>query len=51
MDGTKLILDDESWLLFRQSGTEPVLRIYSEATSVSKMNALLAAGEKLARRK
>ena len=51
MDGTKLILDDESWLLFRQSGTEPVLRIYSEATSVSKMNALLAAGEELARGK
>jgi len=49
MDGTKLLFDDESWLLFRQSGTEPVLRVYSEATSVSKMNALLAAGEELAR--
>jgi len=47
-DGPKLIFDDESWLLFRQSGTEPVLRIYSEATSVEKMNALLGAGEKLA---
>jgi phosphomannomutase len=44
MDGAKLIFGDESWLLFRQSGTEPVLRIYSEATSVEKMNALLAAG-------
>ncbi|MGI9065732.1 MAG: phosphoglucomutase/phosphomannomutase family protein [Pyrinomonadaceae bacterium] len=51
MDGTKLLFDDESWLLFRQSGTEPLLRIYSEATSVSKMNALLSAGEDLARRK
>lgn len=49
MDGTKLLFDDESWLLFRQSGTEPVLRIYSEATTISKMNALLAAGEELAR--
>jgi phosphomannomutase len=48
MDGTKLIFDDESWLLFRQSGTEPVLRIYSEATTVNKMNALLAGGEQLA---
>jgi phosphomannomutase len=48
MDGTKLLFDDESWLLFRQSGTEPVLRIYSEATSVAKVNALLAAGEELA---
>src|SRR5262249_31792441 len=41
LDGTKLIFDDDSWLLFRQSGTEPVLSIYSEATSVEKMNALL----------
>jgi phosphomannomutase len=47
MDGAKLIFDDESWLLFRQSGTEPVLRIYSEATSVEKMNTLLDAGEEL----
>lgn len=44
MDGAKLMFDDESWLLFRQSGTEPVLRIYSEATSVEKMNTLLDAG-------
>jgi phosphomannomutase len=43
-DGAKVIFEDESWLLFRQSGTEPVLRIYSEATSVDKMQKLLAAG-------
>jgi phosphomannomutase len=48
MDGTKLLFDDESWLLFRQSGTEPALRIYSEATSVEKANALLDEGERLA---
>ncbi|MBC8029459.1 MAG: phosphoglucomutase/phosphomannomutase family protein [Pyrinomonadaceae bacterium] len=48
LDGTKLLFDDESWILFRQSGTEPMLRIYSEATSVAKSNALLAAGEDLA---
>jgi phosphomannomutase len=47
-DGTKLLFQDESWLLFRQSGTEPMLRIYAEATSVAKMNALLDAGEGLA---
>ena len=46
MDGAKLIFEDESWLLFRQSGTEPMLRIYSEATSVDKMRQLLAAGIK-----
>ncbi|HWS87715.1 MAG TPA: phosphoglucomutase/phosphomannomutase family protein [Pyrinomonadaceae bacterium] len=44
LDGTKLVFGDESWLLFRQSGTEPVLRIYSEATSVEKMRALLDEG-------
>lgn len=47
-DGTKLIFDDESWLLFRQSGTEPMLRIYSEATTKLKCDELLAAGEELA---
>lgn len=45
LDGTKLIFGDESWLLFRQSGTEPMLRIYAEATTVEKMQALLNAGE------
>ncbi|HEY0079069.1 MAG TPA: phosphoglucomutase/phosphomannomutase family protein [Pyrinomonadaceae bacterium] len=44
LDGTKLLFDDESWLLFRQSGTEPVLRIYAEATSIAKMNMLLEHG-------
>ena len=46
LDGTKLLFEDESWLLFRQSGTEPVLRIYSEATSVAKTTALLSAGRR-----
>ena len=47
MDGTKLLFEDESWLLFRQSGTEPVLRVYCEATSTAKVNELLSAGEVL----
>ena len=46
-DGTKLLFADESWLLFRQSGTEPMLRVYAEATSVEKAEALLLAGEAL----
>jgi phosphomannomutase len=48
MDGTKLLFEDESWLLFRQSGTEPALRVYSEATAVAKVKLLLDEGEKLA---
>jgi phosphoglucomutase len=32
-DGLKLVLDDGSWVCYRASGTEPVVRIYSEAKS------------------
>lgn len=48
LDGTKLLFEDQSWLLFRQSGTEPVLRIYSEATSFQKRDQLLDAGQLIA---
>ena len=48
VDGVKLIFQDESWLLFRQSGTEPALRIYAEATSINQVNVLLDAAEELA---
>jgi phosphomannomutase len=48
LDGTKLVFADESWLLLRQSGTEPVLRIYAEATSIAKRDALLEQGRLLA---
>ncbi|HJR07296.1 MAG TPA: phosphoglucomutase/phosphomannomutase family protein [Pyrinomonadaceae bacterium] len=48
LDGIKFTFGDESWLLFRQSGTEPVLRIYAEATSVAKMNELLDEGSAMA---
>jgi phosphomannomutase len=45
LDGAKLVFDDESWILFRQSGTEPILRIYCEATSIAKMKQLMDEGE------
>jgi phosphomannomutase len=48
VDGTKLVFADESWLLFRPSGTEPMLRIYCEATSKAKVSELLRAGEAMA---
>ena len=47
VDGTKLIFGNDSWVLFRQSGTEPVLRIYAEATSKARVNELLLAGQEL----
>jgi phosphomannomutase len=49
LDGTKLLFADESWLLFRQSGTEPVLRLYAEATSREKASLLLDEAERLTR--
>jgi phosphoglucomutase len=30
-DGLKLIFDDGSWVCYRLSGTEPVVRVYTEA--------------------
>jgi phosphomannomutase len=39
-DGVKMILEDGSWALFRKSGTEPVVRVYSEARSLSDLEAL-----------
>jgi phosphomannomutase len=47
-DGVKYLLDDDSWLLIRPSGTEPLLRIYAEAHSRTEVPQLLAAGASLA---
>lgn len=47
-DGVKYIMDDNSWLLIRPSGTEPVLRVYAEASNEQQVQALLAEGGKLA---
>jgi phosphomannomutase len=44
MDGSKFILDDGSWLLFRKSGTEPVVRLYGEASTPERLAALMQAG-------
>jgi phosphomannomutase len=47
-DGIKFVLADDSWLLIRPSGTEPVLRVYAEGTSSEMVAELLAAGRVLA---
>jgi len=46
-DGTKLVFTDESWILFRQSGTEPLLRVYCEAPTAAGVQEVLSAGLKL----
>jgi phosphomannomutase len=51
LDGAKYILEDESWLLIRPSGTEPVLRVYAEAREPKMVEALLAHGRSVAESK
>jgi phosphomannomutase len=46
LDGVKIFLEDKSWILFRLSGTEPLIRIYSEATSPDKVKRMLSEGER-----
>ena len=58
LDGIKFFLDNpeaktkpnaaKTWLLLRASGTEPLLRIYSESTSKEAVNKLLEAARKFA---
>ena len=47
-DGIKYILSDDSWLLIRPSGTEPVLRVYAEGRSKEIVKKMLEYGEKIA---
>jgi len=46
-DGVKFLLPDDAWLLLRTSGTEPLVRIYAEASSAGVVDELLAAGRAL----
>jgi phosphomannomutase len=45
-DGLKLILDDGSWVCYRLSGTEPVVRAYTETRKEQDMQGLRSAAEK-----
>jgi phosphomannomutase len=47
-DGVKYILSDDSWLLIRPSGTEPVLRVYAEGRTPEIMKAMMEFGEDVA---
>jgi phosphomannomutase len=46
-DGYKFWTADGSWLLVRFSGTEPLVRVYAEATSAALRDGLLAEGERM----
>lgn len=45
-DGTKYMIEDDSWVLMRASGTEPVVRLYVESSSEEKIKVLIEAGRK-----
>jgi phosphomannomutase len=48
LDGVKLVRADQSWVMLRASGTEPLLRIYAEAPTETEVEALLAWGREIA---
>jgi phosphomannomutase len=48
-DGVKYIMADDSWLLIRPSGTEPVLRVYAEGRTQDMVKALLGYGGQVAK--
>jgi phosphoglucomutase len=45
IDGLKLVFDDGSWVCYRVSGTEPVVRIYTEARSEQDLSKLAEAAK------
>jgi len=46
IDGAKFILEDGSWILMRPSGTEPLVRVYAEASNEQELEVLLESGHK-----
>jgi len=46
-DGLKLIFEDDSWLLMRPSGTEPLIRVYAEAPTEEGVERVISEGRRL----
>ena len=49
LDGLKRVYRDHAWLLFRRSGTEPLIRVYSDAPTRERALDLAERGERLLR--
>lgn len=50
IDGVKFIMEDESWLLIRPSGTEPKVRVYAEAPRAVQLQRIIEEGKRLTRK-
>lgn len=46
-DGVRVNCKDGSWILIRASGTEPKIRVYAEARSLSRLNEIVEKGRRL----
>ena len=46
LDGIKLITKN-NWLMFRRSGTEPIVRVYAESKSKKEADKLMALGKRM----
>ena len=47
-DGFKFLMGEAGWVLIRLSGTEPIVRVYTETTHQDKVQAILQDGLKIA---
>ena len=45
-DGVEFVLEDDSWLLLRPSGTEPLVRVYAESGDIEKTKKIIGWGKK-----
>jgi phosphomannomutase / phosphoglucomutase len=50
MDGVKIVYEDDSWVLFRPSGTEPIFRIYAESNTPERTKELIEKHKKLVKK-
>ncbi len=50
VDGTKLVLEDGSWLMIRPSGTEPKVRFYIEARTPEEKEEIFRVAEEITRK-
>jgi phosphomannomutase len=46
LDGYKFYIDDNTWIMVRASGTEPVLRVYVQAPDTNSVSSILEAAKK-----